>query len=104
MCLYHKKEEEEGKFMGFLVSNKRIERNLEKVQVILSITHFQLVKEVQCLIEILIALNWFIARWEKHTLPFFKALKNITNFEWTLDCQKAFKELKIHISSLKILS
>jgi hypothetical protein len=89
--------------MGFLVSNKRIEPNLEKVQVILSITHFQLVKEVQCLIEILIALNWFIGRLEEHTLPFFKALRNITNLEWTLDCQKTF-ELKIHISSLKILS
>jgi hypothetical protein len=37
-------------------------------------------------------------------LPFFKTLRNITNFEWITDCQKSFDELKIHLSSSKILS
>jgi hypothetical protein len=31
-------------------------------------------------------------------------LRNITNFELTSSCQKAFKEFKIYLSSPKILS
>jgi hypothetical protein len=31
-------------------------------------------------------------------------LRNITNFELTSGCQKAFKEFKIYLSSPKILS
>lgn len=44
------------------------------------------------------------ASFEDRILPFFKTLKNISNFEWISDCQKAFKELKVHLSSLKFFS
>jgi len=37
-------------------------------------------------------------------LPFFKTLKNISNFEWISYCYRAFKELKVHLSSLKFFS
>ena len=41
--------------------------------------------------------NQFISRSRKHTLPFFKTLRNISNFEWTLDCQKVFEEIQISL-------
>lgn len=44
------------------------------------------------------------ASFEDRILPFFKTLKNISNFEWISDCQKTFKELKVHLSSLKFFS
>lgn len=50
------------------------------------------------------ALNKFISKLGEHNLSFFKTLKNITNFEWTPKCQKVFEELKVQLSTLKILS
>lgn len=62
------------------------------------------VNEVQYLTRWLVALNRLITRLGEHILPLFKTLWNIANFEWTEDCQRAFEELKIYLSSPKILS
>jgi len=53
---------QEGKFLGFLVSYRGIEPNPEKIQVLLGINPPKTVKEVQCLIRRLAALNRFIAK------------------------------------------
>ncbi|KAK2996438.1 hypothetical protein RJ639_025575 [Escallonia herrerae] len=37
-------------------------------------------------------------------LPFFKALKNIKNFEWTDECQTSFDKLKEYLTSPPLLS
>lgn len=52
----------EGKFLGFLVSYRGTEPNPEKIQVLLGINPPKTVKEVQCLIRRLAALNRFIAK------------------------------------------
>jgi hypothetical protein len=52
----------------------------------------------------LAALNRFISRFGEQTFPFFKILRNIANFKWTEDCQRAFEELKIYLSSPHIFS
>jgi hypothetical protein len=80
-----------------------INPNPEKIQVILDMAPWSM-KEVQHLNGRLIVLNRFIARLRERILSFFKTLRYISNYEWTLYCQKAFKELKVHFSSLKILS
>jgi hypothetical protein len=49
----------------------------------------------------LAALNRLISRLGEQSLLFFKILKNIINFECTLECQKAFEELKVYFSSLR---
>jgi hypothetical protein len=68
------------KFLGFLVSNRGIEPNLENIQVLLSMTPPMIVKEVQHLIGRLAALKKFIARLGERSLLFFKILKNTPNF------------------------
>ena len=35
-------------------------------------------------------------------LPFFHTLKK--SFEWTIECQRAFEELKAYLSALPLLS
>jgi len=87
------------KFLGFLVSNKGIEPNLENIQAMLSMTPPMIVKDVQHLIGRISALNRFIARLGERSLLFFKILKNTPNFQWTHECQKSFEELKIYLSS-----
>ena len=64
-----------GKFLGFMVSQRRIEANSEKVQAILDMVSPKTVKEVQKLIGRIAALNKFVSKATNKCLPFFKTLK-----------------------------
>ena len=64
-----------GKFLGFMVSQRGIEANPEKVQVIIYMASPRTVKEVQKLIGRIVALNRFFSRVTDKCLPFFKTLK-----------------------------
>ena len=64
-----------GKFLGFMVSQRGIEVNLEKVQAIINMASPKTVKEVQKLTGRIAALNRFVSRATEKCLPFFKTLK-----------------------------
>ena len=64
-----------GKFFGFMVSQKGIKANSEKVQAIINMASPKTVKEVQKLIGRVAALNRFVFRVMDKCLPFFKTLK-----------------------------
>ena len=64
-----------GKFLGFMVSQRGIEANLEKVQAILNMALSKTVKEVQKLTGRIEALNMFVSKAMDKCLPFFKTLK-----------------------------
>ena len=63
------------KFIGFLLSQRGIEANPEKVRVILEMTSPRTVKEVQKLTGRIAAFNRFISKATDKCLPFFKTLK-----------------------------
>ena len=91
-----------GKFLGFMVSQRGIEVNLEKVRAILELKPPRTVKAVQSLNGKVAALNRFVSKATDRCLPFFRILKK--SFEWTDECQKAFEDLKKYISSPPLLS
>ena len=64
-----------GKFLGFMVSHKGIEANLDKIQAILNMKPLQNVKEVQSLTGRVAALNRFVSKATDKCLPFFRVLK-----------------------------
>ena len=64
-----------GKFLGFMVSQRGIEANLEKVQAILNMTSLKTIKKVQKLTGKIAALNRFVSKAMDKCLPFFKTLK-----------------------------
>ena len=64
-----------GKFLGFMVSQRKIEANPEKVQAILDMVSPKTIKEVQKLIGRITALNKFVSKATNKCLPFFKTLK-----------------------------
>ena len=64
-----------GKFLGFIVSHRGIEANLNKIQVILNMEAPRNIKEVQSLTGRVTALNRFISKATNKCLPFFKILK-----------------------------
>ena len=64
-----------GKFLEFMVSQRGIEVNPEKVQAILDMASPMIVKEVQKLTGRITTLNKFISKATDKCLPFFKTLK-----------------------------
>ena len=90
------------KFLGFMVSQRGIEVNPEKVQAILELEPPRTVKAVQSLNGKVAALNRFVSKVTDKCLPFFQVLKKY--FEWTDECQKAFEDLKKYLSSPLLLS
>ena len=91
-----------GKFLGFMVSQRGIEANSDKIRAIMEMTPLRNVKEVQSLNGKVAALNRFILRATDKCLPFFRMLKK--SFEWTAECQQAFEELKAYLSTPPLLS
>ena len=91
-----------GKFLGFMVSQRGIETNTDKIRAIVEMAPPKNVKEVQSLNSKVAALNRFVSRVMDKCLPFFRTLKK--SFEWTAECQQAFEELKAYLSSLPLLS
>ena len=64
-----------GKFLGFMVSQRGIEANSEKVQAILDMASPMTVKEVQKLTGRIATLNRFVSKAMDKCLPFFKMMK-----------------------------
>ena len=91
-----------GKFLGFMVSHRGIEANPDKIRAILDMKPPQNIKEVQSLTGRVAALNRFVSKATDKCLPFFRILRKA--FEWTDDCQKAFKDLKAYLTSAPLLS
>nr|XP_023883436.1 uncharacterized protein LOC111995738 [Quercus suber] len=91
-----------GKFLGFMVSQKGIEINPEKIRAIMELEPPRTTKEVQSLNGRIAALNRFVSKATDRCLPFFRVLKK--SFEWTEECQKAFEDLKKYLSSPPLLS
>ena len=91
-----------GKFLGFIVSQRGIEANPEKVRAILKMFSPKTTKEVQFLTGRVAALNRFVFKATDNCLPFFKTLKK--EFAWTEECETAFQELKHYLSNPPLLS
>ena len=91
-----------GKFLGFIVSQRGIEANLEKVKAILKMSSPRTTKEMQSLIGRVAAFNRFVFKATDKCLPFFKTLKKA--FAWMEECETVFQELKHYLSNPPLLS
>ena len=91
-----------GKFLGFMVSQRGVEVNPEKVRAIVELEPPRTMKEVQSLNGKNTALNRFVSKATDKCLPFFRTLRK--SFEWTDKCQKAFEDLKKYRSSPPLLN
>ena len=73
------------KFLGFMVSQRGIEANPNKILAIIEMASPRNVKEVQSHNGKIATLNRFMSRVTDKCLPFFHTLKK--SFEWTAECQ-----------------
>ncbi|XP_073130885.1 uncharacterized protein [Henckelia pumila] len=93
-----------GKFLGYMVTERGIEANPEKVQAIRSMSPPRNLQEVQRLAGRIAALSRFISRSAHRSLPFFKVLRKAKKFEWDDECEKAFDDLKNYLAELLVLA
>ena len=91
-----------GKSLGFMISQRGIETNPNKIQAILNMEPPRNVKDIQSLNGQVAAFNKFVSKATDKCLPFFRVLKKA--FEWTDECQQAFEDLKAYLASTPLLS
>ncbi|XP_074346761.1 uncharacterized protein LOC141685566 [Apium graveolens] len=96
-----------GKFLGFLVSERGIEANSEKINAIMEMKIPRTQKDIQKLAGCLAALRRFIPKLEERCIPFFELLKGARNnklLDWTSECHTTFEEVKQHLMNPPVLS
>ncbi|KAL0449077.1 UNVERIFIED_CONTAM: hypothetical protein Slati_1464100 [Sesamum latifolium] len=92
-----------GRFLGFMVTQRGIEANPDKIKAIIDMGPPTNINEVHRLIGRIAALSRFISKSAEKGLPFFKTLRNVKNFEWTKECQQAFEDFKAYLAKLPLL-
>ena len=90
-----------GKFLGFIVNNRGIEANPDKIKAVFDMPPPSNIKEVQRLTGRIVALSIFVSKASDKRQPFFQVLKKA--FRWDTHCEEAFATLKTYLSSPPIL-
>ena len=89
------------KFLGFVVNNRGIEANPDKIKAVLDMLLPSNIKEVQRLTGRISVLSRFVSKASDKCQPFFQVLKKA--FQWDAHCEEAFTALKTYLSSPPIL-
>ena len=92
-----------GMLLGFIVSERGIEANPEKIAAVLKMGLIHNLKRVQKVTGCLAALSRFIARLSERGLPLYKLLRKADHFEWTAEAQEALDKLKVLLTNAPIL-
>ncbi|XP_021986703.1 uncharacterized protein LOC110883193 [Helianthus annuus] len=93
--------------LGVVVTRDGFKANPEKVAAITRMPSPRTLKEAQALNGRLVAINRFLARHTKRSLPFIKRLKdclNKKNFKWTSEAEEALQDMKHFIEKLPMLT
>src|SRR3954471_23865153 len=102
-----------GKFLGFMVTNRGIEANPDKIQDILDMEEPKTLHDIQKFNGKLAALSRFLAKGAERALPFLKVLKGVSSTKkvtkakaivWGSECKEAFEELKRYLMNPPLLT
>jgi hypothetical protein len=72
-----------GQLLGYLVSERGIKGNPEKIQAIINMQPPKMLRHVQQLTGRLAAISRFISKLSEKALPFYRLLRKTDNFTWT---------------------
>ena len=92
-----------GKLLGYIMSERSIKANLEKITAISNMGPIRNIKGMQMLTSCLAALSRFISWLGERGMPLYKLLKKTDAFIWTEEAQQALKSLKASLTSAPIL-
>jgi len=92
-----------GMLRGYIVSQRDIEANHEKVSAITKMGPIRDVKGMQKVTGCLAALSRFISRLGEKVLPLYRLLKKAEHFAWTVEVEDALDKLKRMLTAALIL-
>jgi len=89
--------------LGYIVSQRGIEANPEKVSTITRMGPIRDIKGVQRVTGCVAALSRFISRLGEKALPLYRLLKKVEHFSWTPEAKEALEKLKKTLTSAPVL-
>jgi len=89
--------------LGYIISQRGIEANPEKVTAITRMGPIRDIKGMQRVTGCLAALSRFISRLGEKALPLYRFLKKVERFSWTPEAEEALKNLKKTLTSAPVL-
>jgi hypothetical protein len=92
-----------GMLLGFIVSERGIEANPEKIAAITNMGPIKDLKGVQRVVGCLVALSRFISRLGEKGLPLYRLLRKTERFTWTPEAKEALGNLKALLTNAPIL-
>jgi hypothetical protein len=92
-----------GMLLGFIVSERGIEANPEKIAVVTNMGPIKDLKGVQRVMGCLATLSHFISRLGERGLPLYRLLRKTERFTWTPEAEEALGNLKALLTSAPIL-
>ena len=92
-----------GMLLGFIVSERGIEANPEKVSAVTNMGPIRDLKGVQKVMGCLAALSRFISRLGEKGLPLYRLLRKSERFSWTPEAEEALTKLKALLSNPPVL-
>jgi hypothetical protein len=93
-----------GMLLGYIVSQRGIEANLEKVAALERMGPIWDLKGVQKVLGCLASLSRFISWLGEKGLPLYRLLKKHERFSWTVEAQKVLDKLKATLAHAPILT
>jgi hypothetical protein len=90
--------------LGYIVSQRGIEANPEKVAALERMGPIRDLKGVQNVLGCLAALSHFISLLGEKGLPLYRLLKKHEHFSWTAEAQDALDKLKASLTHAPILT
>ena len=87
-----------SKFLGYMVTHRGIEVNLDHIKAINDLKLPRNSKEVQKFTGMIAALNRFISRSADRCRPFYLLINKWKGFEWSKECTVAFQQIKEYLS------
>ena len=93
-----------GKLLGFLVSERVIEANPDKIKAVTSLGKPVNVNQVQRMAGRIAALSRFIRRLGEKAIPLYQLLRKSDHFVWTNESNEAFEALKRQLVNPPVLA
>jgi hypothetical protein len=93
-----------GMLLGYIVSQRGIEANPEKVAALERMGLIRDLKGVQRVLGCLATLSRFISRLDEKGLPLYRLLKKHERFSWTVEAQEALDKLKATLAHAPVLT
>jgi hypothetical protein len=92
-----------GMLLGFIISERGIEANPEKIAAITKMSPVQDLKGVQRVTSCFVVFSRFILCLGEKALPLYYLLKKSKHFSWTLEAEEGLAKLKATLSNPPVL-